>query len=65
MVSIFIRENNGWTFSLRSTGIINVGDIAISLGGGGHQMASGGKLDGTFDMAKEKVINAVKRAVLK
>ena len=65
LVSIFIRENNGWTFSLRSTGSINVGDIAISLGGGGHKMASGGKLDGTFEMAKEKVINEVKRAVLK
>jgi len=65
LVSIFIRENNGWTFSLRSTGKINVGEIAISLGGGGHKMAAGGKLDGTFEMAKEIVITAVKKAVLR
>ena len=64
-VSIFLRENNGWTISLRSTGNIDVGEIAINLGGGGHRMASGGKLFGTFDEVKETVINETKKVMYK
>ena len=64
LVSIFIRENNGWTISLRSTGMIDVGRIALNLGGGGHKMASGGKLHGTFDDVKNRVINEVEKAIL-
>ena len=64
LVSIFIRENNGWSISLRSTGMIDVGKIALNLGGGGHRMASGGKLYGSFDEVKDKVINEVERAIL-
>lgn len=63
LVSIFIREDKGWTISLRSTGLIDVGEIAISLGGGGHMMASGGKLIGTFEEVREKVIKAVEKAI--
>lgn len=64
-VSIFLRENNGWTISLRSTGNIDVGEIAINLGGGGHRMASGGKLFGTFDEVKETIINETKKVMYK
>lgn len=62
-VSIFIRENNGWSISLRSTGKVDVGKIAINLGGGGHKMASGGKLYGDFEDVKKKVINEVEKAL--
>lgn len=64
LVSIFIRENNGWTVSLRSTGMIDVGKIALNLGGGGHRMASGCKLNGTLDDVKNMVINEVEKAIL-
>ena len=64
LVSIFIRENNGWTISLRSTGMIDVGKIALNLGGGGHRMASGGKLYGSFDEVKDIVISEVEKAIL-
>lgn len=63
-VSILIREHNGWTISLRSTGSIDVGKIALSLGGGGHRMASGGKLYGTFEETKKTVINEIKKVLL-
>ena len=63
-VSIFIREDNGFTVSLRSTGSVDVSKIASSIGGGGHYMASGGKLSGTLDEAKEKIINETKKVML-
>ena len=64
LVSVFIRENNGWSISLRSTGTIDVGKIALNLGGGGHRMASGGKLCGNLDEIKNRVIIEVEKAIL-
>lgn len=63
-VSIFIRENNGWTISLRSTGNFDVSKIALHFGGGGHKMAAGGKLFGMFEEIKETIINEVKKVFL-
>ena len=63
LVSIFIRENNGWSISLRSTGMIDVGKIALNLGGGGHRMASGGKLYGSLEEVKTRVINEVEKVL--
>ena len=63
-VSIFLREDNGFTVSLRSTGSVDVSKIAASIGGGGHFMASGGKLAGTLEEAKEKIINETKKGIL-
>ena len=62
-VSVFIRENNGWTISLRSTGNVDVNKIALSIGGGGHKMASGGKLYGSFEETKKKIIDEVKKVL--
>lgn len=62
-VSIFIRENNGWNISLRSTGKIDVSKIALAIGGGGHRMASGAKLLGTFDEVKDTIINETKKVM--
>ena len=62
-VSIFIRENDGWTISLRSTGIVDVSKIALNIGGGGHKMASGAKLQGTFDEVKSRIIDETKKVM--
>ena len=62
-VSIFLREDNGFTISLRSTGSVDVSKIAASIGGGGHFMASGGKLTGTLEEVKEKIINETKKVM--
>lgn len=58
-VSILVRENDGWTVSLRSSGNVNVGKIASLIGGGGHTMAAGSKLYGTLEETKEEIINSV------
>lgn len=62
-VSIFIRENDGWTISLRSTGNVDVSKVALAIGGGGHKMASGAKLNGNFDEVKETIINETKKVM--
>ena len=63
-VSIFLREDNGFTVSLRSTGTVDVSKIASSIGGGGHFMASGAKLYGTLEETKETIINEIKKVML-
>jgi len=64
LVSVFLREDNGFTFSLRSSGVVDVSKIAIALGGGGHFMASGGKVYGTLEETKETLINEIKKVIL-
>ncbi len=46
--------------SFRSKGLINVAEIAAELGGGGHPNASGCKVEGALDEAK----NIIKDLVL-
>ena len=56
MVSIFMREDDGYRISFRSNGVINVNEIAKKFGGGGHKMAAGAKVSGNFKETKDKVI---------
>ena len=64
-VSIFIREvrGKGLKVSLRSNEKVNVDDIALLFGGGGHPKAAAFSINGDLDTVKEKVINEVKRYV--
>ena len=58
-VSIFLRETdeNSYKISLRSNDYVNVSDICLLFGGGGHIRAAGGTINGmSFEKAKEKVI---------
>lgn len=63
LVSVFLREDDGFTVSLRSTGVVDVSKIAAAIGGGGHFMASGGKLYGTLQETKETIINEIKKVI--
>ncbi len=63
-VSIFIREDDGFTISLRSSGSVDVSKIANSIGGGGHKMASGGKMKKSFQETKEIIINETKKVIM-
>ena len=63
-VSVFLREDNGFTVSLRSTGSVDVSKIAASIGGGGHFMAAGGKLYGNIEETKNTIINEIKKVML-
>ena len=63
-VSVCIRENNGWSISLRSTGNVDVCKIALALGGAGHFMAAGAKVAGNLEDVRNKVIEEIKKVIL-
>ncbi|MEK6584183.1 MAG: DHHA1 domain-containing protein, partial [Nitrospirota bacterium] len=60
---LFRQSNNDWKMSFRSNGRIDVADVALEFGGGGHSMAAGCFLKGTFEEVKEKVMGKVEEAV--
>lgn len=62
-VSIFIREikGKGLKVSLRSNNKVNVDEIALLFGGGGHQKAAGISMNGDFESVKNKIIAEVRR----
>ncbi len=66
-VSIFIRqkEENLYKASLRSGNVVNVSDVCLMFGGGGHQRAAGANVQGNVEQVKEKVIKEVKKALSK
>ena len=60
-VSIFLRETDkGCKVSMRSNEYVNVSDVCILLGGGGHVRAAGATMQCTIEQAKEKVLRQVK-----
>lgn len=61
-VSIFLREDKGYyKVSLRSNNYVNVSDVCLMFGGGGHIRAAGCALHTSIEEAKEKIINEVKK----
>ena len=60
---LFRQSNNDWKMSFRSNGRIDVADVALEFGGGGHSMAAGCFLKGSFEEVREKVIGKVEEAV--
>lgn len=62
-VSAFIRQEDENTFkiSMRSNGKVNVSDVCLMFGGGGHARAAGAKVQGTVQQIKEKIIKEVKK----
>lgn len=60
-VSIFLRENEkGYKVSLRSNEYVNVSDVCLIFGGGGHVHAAGCNVNMSIEQAKEKLINQIK-----
>ena len=64
-VSIFIREKEDGSFkaSLRSNSYVNVSDICLLFGGGGHQMAAGCNFKDDKDVVKEKLLNEIRKVL--
>lgn len=63
-VAVLLKEKegaNGYKGSFRSKEDVNVSDVCLLLGGGGHPRAAGCFIPGTLEQAKEKVINAIKK----
>lgn len=64
-ISIFVRQTEqGCKVSMRSNEYINVSDVCLMFGGGGHQRAAGALVQGTLEQVKEKLLYQV-RAQLK
>ena len=66
-VSIFLREieNGFYKASLRSNNYVKVSDVCIAFNGGGHIRAAGCNIQGPLENAKEKIINEVKKYIIK
>ena len=62
-VSIFLHELKDGEFkiSLRSNLYVNVSDVCIMFGGGGHIRAAGAKMTADPLVIRDKVVNEVKR----
>ena len=64
-VSIFLHEKegkpNGFKVSLRSTEYVNVSDVCLMFGGGGHARAAGAFVNGTIEQIKEKLMVEIKK----
>lgn len=67
-VAVLLKEKegkNGYKASLRSHETINVSEICLLLGGGGHPGAAGCFIPGTLEQAKAKILDAIKHAINK
>lgn len=63
-VAILFREtNHDWKISLRSNGSIDVSNLALEFGGGGHSMAAGCFMKGILWDVKKRVIERIARKV--
>lgn len=63
-VSIFIRQNdeeNAYKASLRSGSYVNVSDVCLMFGGGGHPRAAGALIQGDVKLVKEKLLKEIKK----
>lgn len=62
-VSILLheRKESGFKISLRSKEYVNVSDVCLMFGGGGHIRAAGAFQMGTVEQIKEKVLAQIKK----
>ena len=64
-VSVFLHEREskpgGYKISLRSKDYVNVSDICLMFGGGGHQRAAGAFCLGTPEQIKEKLLVEIRK----
>ena len=60
-VSVFLRETStGIKVSLRSKTQVNVSQVALIFGGGGHVRAAGCKIQGNIEQVKNQILNTVR-----
>ena len=60
-VSIFIRQTEkGCKISLRSNEYVNVSDVCLMFGGGGHPKAAGALMQGSIEQVKERILYQIR-----
>jgi phosphoesterase RecJ-like protein len=61
---IFVEQPTGkFKISFRSRSSLNCNDLAKQFGGGGHKAAAGAMVDGPFEQAQSRVLDAVRAAM--
>ena len=63
-VSIFIRQKDNEDYykaSLRSSEYVNVSDVCLMFGGGGHPRAAGALIQGNVKEVKEKLLKEIRK----
>ncbi len=60
-VAVFLHEvKDGFKVSTRSNEYVNVSDVCLMFGGGGHPRAAGATMQGTPEQIKEKLVKEIK-----
>ena len=62
-VAIFlheIKEGEGFKVSTRANEYVNVSDVCLMFGGGGHPRAAGASMQGTIEQIKEKLLKEIR-----
>ena len=63
-VAVLIREKqSGYKASLRSNEYVNVSDVCVTFGGGGHKKAAGCDMQGSFEQIKLQILNEVEKYI--
>ena len=64
-VSAFLRqiEDKTYKISLRANDNVNVSDVAMVFGGGGHVKAAGCKINGTPEQIKTTLVKVIKKHI--
>ena len=66
-VSIFLRQSEEgkeeYKASLRSSDYVNVSDVCIMFGGGGHPRAAGATISGSIEEVKQKLLKEIKKVL--
>ena len=66
-VSVFIRQKdedeNTYKVSMRSNDYVNVSDVCLMFGGGGHEKAAGATVQGDIENVKQKIMNELKKVL--
>jgi phosphoesterase RecJ-like protein len=64
VVLVFVEQKERQVkISLRSKGEVNVADLAVSFGGGGHDQAAGAIISGGLEEVKKTVLGEVRKAL--
>ena len=66
-VSVFIRQKdndeNTYKVSMRSNDYVNVSDVCLMFGGGGHEKAAGAVIQGNIEQVKQKILNELRKVL--
>ncbi len=66
-VSVFIRQKdddiNSYKISMRSNDYVNVSDVCLMFGGGGHEKAAGAVIQGDIETVEQKIINELRKVL--